>query len=98
MTIDSQEQRLYWTSVDGHVIESAEFDGSDRRRIVTDLTEPFALSQFGSYVYWADWTRKTIERADKQTGENRSVVLGDLGVVMDIKVFHKSRQTGMLVM
>lgn len=94
LTVDSAGGRIYWTNPDAHIIESALLDGSDRRRVVENLVEPYGLCQFGSFVYWADWTHRTIERADKWTGANRSVVLTDVGNVMDIEVFNKSRQSG----
>jgi len=46
------------------------------------------------YLYWTDWNTRSIERANKTTGSNRTRIQGDLDYVMDILVFHASRQSG----
>lgn len=44
----------------------ANFDGSDRRAIITDnLPHVFGLTLLGEYLYWTDWQRRTIDRAHK---------------------------------
>lgn len=59
-----------------------------------DLSHPFSLTQYRDYIYWTDWNLRSIERADKRSGLNRTVVQGHLEYVMDILVFHSSRQDG----
>uniref|UniRef100_A0AAR2L875 Low density lipoprotein receptor-related protein 5 n=1 Tax=Pygocentrus nattereri TaxID=42514 RepID=A0AAR2L875_PYGNA len=89
LTIDYADQRLYWTDLDTCMIESTNME------IVTDdLPHPFGLTQYRDYIYWTDWTLRSIERADKRSGLNRTVVQGQLEYVMDILVFHSSRQDG----
>ena len=59
-----------------------------------DLPHPFGLTQYRDYIYWTDWNLRSIERVDKRSGLNRTVVQGQLEYVMDILVFHSSRQNG----
>lgn len=63
--------------------------------IADDLPHPFGLTQYSDYIYWTDWTLHSIERADKTNGRNRTLIQGHLDFVMDILVFHSSRQDGL---
>uniref|UniRef100_A0A3B4ZE76 Low density lipoprotein receptor-related protein 6 n=1 Tax=Stegastes partitus TaxID=144197 RepID=A0A3B4ZE76_9TELE len=66
----------------------------DREVIADDLPHPFGLTQYQDYIYWTDWSQRSIERANKTSGQNRTVIQGHLDYVMDILVFHSSRQGG----
>lgn len=68
--------------------------GLDREVIADDLPHPFGLTQYQDYIYWTDWSQRSIERANKTSGQNRTVIQGHLDYVMDILVFHSSRQGG----
>lgn len=63
--------------------------------IADDLPYPFGLTQYSDYIYWTDWNLHSIERADKTSGRNRTLIQGHLDFVMDILVFHSSRQDGL---
>lgn len=54
------------------VISSA---GLQREIIVDDLPHPFGLTQYRDFIYWTDFNLRSIERADKRSGLNRTVVL-----------------------
>lgn len=43
--------------------------------IVDELPHPFGLTQYDDSIYWTDFNLRSIERADKRTGVNRTVVL-----------------------
>uniref|UniRef100_A0A4W3II48 Low-density lipoprotein receptor-related protein n=1 Tax=Callorhinchus milii TaxID=7868 RepID=A0A4W3II48_CALMI len=94
LTIDYAERRLYWTDLDTSLIESSNMLGLDREVIADDLPHPFGLTQYQDYIYWTDWSRRSIERANKTSGQNRTIIQGHLDYVMDILVFHSSRQGG----
>uniref|UniRef100_A0A671SRS4 Low-density lipoprotein receptor-related protein 5-like n=1 Tax=Sinocyclocheilus anshuiensis TaxID=1608454 RepID=A0A671SRS4_9TELE len=94
LTIDFVDQRLYWTDLDTCMIESTSMQGLQREIVADDLPHPFGLTQYRDYIYWTDWNLRSIERADKRSGLNRTVVQGHLEYVMDILVFHSSRQDG----
>ncbi|KAA8590698.1 hypothetical protein FQN60_014632 [Etheostoma spectabile] len=69
--------------------------GLQREIIVDDLPHPFGLTQYRDFIYWTDFNLRSIERADKRSGLNRTVVLqGQLELMLDILVFHSSRQEG----
>jgi low density lipoprotein receptor-related protein 5/6 len=94
LTIDFQDQRLYWASVDSRVIESSNLLGEDRREVVRGLMHPFSLTQYQDFIYWADWNSKSIERANKSSGNNRTKIQEKMDFIMDILIFHNSRQSG----
>uniref|UniRef100_A0A8C2B4T5 LDL receptor related protein 6 n=1 Tax=Cyprinus carpio TaxID=7962 RepID=A0A8C2B4T5_CYPCA len=94
LTIDYAERRLYWTDLDTTLIESSNMMGLEREVIADDLPHPFGLTQYQDYIYWTDWSQRSIERANKTSGQNRTVIQGHLDYVMDILVFHSSRQSG----
>ncbi|XP_043921911.1 low-density lipoprotein receptor-related protein 5 [Protopterus annectens] len=94
LTIDYAENRLYWTDLDTCMIESSNMLGQEREIIADDLSHPFGLTQYRDYIYWTDWNLRSIERADKKTGQNRTLIQGHLEYIMDILVFHSSRQEG----
>lgn len=68
--------------------------GKEREVIADDLPHPFGLTQYQDYIYWTDWSHRSIERANKTSGQNRTLIQGHLDYVMDILVFHSSRQAG----
>ncbi|KAK2099997.1 Low-density lipoprotein receptor- protein 5 [Saguinus oedipus] len=94
LTIDYTDRRLYWTDLDTNMIESSNMLGQERVVIADDLPHPFGLTQYSDYIYWTDWNLHSIERADKTSGQNRTLIQGHLDFVMDILVFHSSRQDG----
>nr|XP_050041186.1 low-density lipoprotein receptor-related protein 6-like isoform X1 [Dermacentor andersoni] len=96
LTIDHAEQRLYWTDIDANHIESCDMAGKRRRVAVPAAAtqRPFGLTQYQEYLYWTDLEGKSIERALKSTGANRSRLLGQLKYIDDLLVFHTSRQAG----
>ncbi|XP_058500814.1 low-density lipoprotein receptor-related protein 5 [Solea solea] len=95
LTIDYVDHRLYWTDLDTCMIESTNMQGLQREIIVDDLPHPFGLTQYRDFIYWTDFNLRSIERADKRSGQNRTVVLkGQLELMLDILVFHSSRQDG----
>ncbi|KAL4613478.1 low-density lipoprotein receptor-related protein 5-like isoform X1 [Arapaima gigas] len=94
LTIDHVDQRMYWTDLDTCMIESSDMLGQQREVVADDLPHPFGLTQYRDYIYWTDWNLRSIERADKRSGLNRTLIQGQLDYVMDILVFHASRQGG----
>ncbi|XP_071956512.1 low-density lipoprotein receptor-related protein 6-like [Antedon mediterranea] len=95
LTIDYQARKLFWVDLDLSEIYSADLDGSNIIQVVQDdITNPFGLTQYNEFIYWADLSAMTIERANKTSGGGREIIQGQQDNVLDIKVFHKSRQAG----
>ncbi|KFM78305.1 Low-density lipoprotein receptor-related protein 6, partial [Stegodyphus mimosarum] len=95
LTIDYAERRLYWIDINALKIDSSDLAGNHRQSIIDDnLFDPYGLTQYQDFIYWTDWKTSTIERANKTNGENRTVIQKNLDHVMDILVYHTSRQSG----
>ena len=95
LVIDFDASRLYWADLDRQNVESVDLTtGLDRREVVSGLVRPYGLTQFRDFVYWTDQGTRTIERAHKLTGQNRTRIKYTDADVMDISVIHSSRQIG----
>lgn len=56
------------------------------------LSHPFAVSLYGSEVYWTDWRTNTLAKANKWTGQNVSVIQKTSAQPFDLQIYHPSRQ------
>ncbi|XP_078354052.1 low-density lipoprotein receptor-like isoform X1 [Oculina patagonica] len=93
LAVDYTIDRIWWADAKLHTIESSDLNGRNRRIILSEnINHPFALTIFQSYVYWTDWHHNAINKANKFTGEERSVVMENLFSPMDIHVHHRQRQ------
>jgi len=97
LVIDFDSSRLYWANLDHRNIESVDLaTGGDRHVIISGLVRPYGLTQFRDFIYWTDQATRTIERAHKATGQNRTRIQYTSADVLDISVIHNSRQIGTL--
>uniref|UniRef100_A0A8D2LBK3 Prolow-density lipoprotein receptor-related protein 1 n=1 Tax=Varanus komodoensis TaxID=61221 RepID=A0A8D2LBK3_VARKO len=93
LTLDYINSRIYWADAREDYIEFASLDGSNRHIVLSqDIPHIFALTLFEDYIYWTDWETKSINRAHKTTGTNKSVLISTLHRPMDIHIFHPYRQ------
>jgi len=93
LAVDYTIDRIWWADAKLHTIESSDLDGKNRRIILSEnINHPFALTVFQSFIYWTDWHHNAINKANKFTGEERSVVMENLFSPMDIHVHHRQRQ------
>ncbi|XP_071452392.1 low-density lipoprotein receptor-related protein 4 isoform X2 [Hetaerina americana] len=94
LALDYTAKRLFWADALKDRIETADLRGQNRKKLVPAATHPFGLTQYGPHIYWTDWYRKSVERADKMTGESRIAIRTDLDGVMEIRAVAANRQTG----
>ncbi|XP_053950646.1 low-density lipoprotein receptor-related protein 4 [Anastrepha ludens] len=93
LTIDYPSRKLYWADAKQHAIESSNFDGTERVKILsTHLPHPFALTIFEDTMYWTDWNTKTVSAANKITGKGFRSVHENFHFPMDIHAYHPARQ------
>lgn len=57
------------------------------------LPHPFGLDLYGDEVFWTDWEAQSIQAANKYTGKNRRTLGSGVEGLMDVRVFHKERQS-----
>ncbi|POI31523.1 hypothetical protein CIB84_004726 [Bambusicola thoracicus] len=92
LAIDYESQRLYWADAGMKTIEYASLDGSNRKVLIgSNLPHPFGLTLYGERIYWTDWQAKSIQSADRRTGQARETLQDNLENLMDIHVFHRHR-------
>lgn len=57
-----------------------------------DIPHIFAMTLFEEYIYWTDWETKSINRAHKTLGVNKTLLISTLHRPMDIHIYHPYRQ------
>lgn len=87
IAVDVQAKQFFWCDAKTDRIEVANMDGSERRVLLNhNLPHVFGLSLLGEYLYWTDWQRRSIDRANKVTGNDRIVVIDQFPELMGLKV------------
>ncbi|XP_078669811.1 low-density lipoprotein receptor-related protein 4-like isoform X3 [Branchiostoma floridae x Branchiostoma belcheri] len=93
LTLDYATNKLYWADAKHHVIECANLDGSERKAVISQgLPHPFAITLFEDNLYWTDWHTKSINSANKFTGNEIETLRERLHFPMDVRTFHPMRQ------
>lgn len=99
LTVDFSTRTLYW--LDGRLkfIESMDFSGLKRKRILNkNILYPFALSLFQNKLYWTDWKTWSIHSFSYDKTGQTGAGLGPREMIhcenvpMDIKVWDPTRQ------
>lgn len=85
LAIDSIEGRLYWNDAKVLTIESSDFDGNDRRVVLSKVPYPYGIVIVGQHIYWTDWKTKALHRADKANAKDGIVIRENLEGLMDIR-------------
>lgn len=93
LTIDHETHKIWWADDHLHYIEYSDADGQNRHTVFDgNVPHVFSLTIFEEWMYWTDWARHSIERANRFTGEKRFVLLNVTHRPMDIHVIHPLRQ------
>uniref|UniRef100_A0A8C3C9S1 Low-density lipoprotein receptor-related protein 2 n=1 Tax=Cairina moschata TaxID=8855 RepID=A0A8C3C9S1_CAIMO len=93
LTLDYEEQQLYWADANLYKIERCTLTGTNREVIVSTALHPFAMTLFDQHIYWTDWNTRSIYRANKYDGSDQIVMIMNLPQrPMDIHVWAKSKQ------
>lgn len=67
-------------------MQSSKFDGSDRREVISDnLSHPFGLSLLGNFLYWTDWSQRSIDRVNRFTSNDRQLIADQIPNIMGLK-------------
>lgn len=54
LTMDYDNQVLYWADFSLNKIESSNADGSNRRTLTTSLRDPYSIVYYDGMLYWGD--------------------------------------------
>ena len=88
LTIDFNTRRLYWTDLDKSQIAYSPLDVQGYvKTVLKTKSQLYTLTLFKDHIYWTDWTSKVIEKADKENGLDRSIIVSNVDKAMDLMVF-----------
>ncbi|XP_038050592.1 sushi, von Willebrand factor type A, EGF and pentraxin domain-containing protein 1-like isoform X2 [Patiria miniata] len=76
LALDFRANKLYWCDAKTDKIEALDLS-SMTRVVLIDLgpsNHPFSIALHGPYIYWSDWSKRALMRADKDTGANNATV------------------------
>ena len=86
ITIDFNDQKIYWADAKLDKIEAMNLDGSNRRLVLGEnLPHVFGLTWLGDRLYWTDWQRRAVESCNKRTGGERKTIVDSIPHLMDLK-------------
>ncbi|XP_062564509.1 low-density lipoprotein receptor-like isoform X2 [Armigeres subalbatus] len=97
ITLDLVRKRVYWVDAKLNTISSCDYDGSQRSVVLYSadyLRHPFSITTFEDYVYWTDWDKEAVFKANKFNGKDIEPVtaMHMLQHPMTIHVYHPYRQ------
>lgn len=98
LTLDYDALNIYWIDANSDSIHVVDYDGNNHRsplRKIRSLGHPFAITLFDNNLYWTDWNTNLISTANKNDGSEAREVLRQQSRLLDIKVYHPSRQPKM---
>ncbi|XP_055957563.1 low-density lipoprotein receptor-related protein 4 [Patella vulgata] len=84
LAVDYANSRIIWGDAKTEVIECSDLHGNYRRVLVAKVAHPYGLAVSGNWIYWTDWRAMSINRANKNTGKNISIIRENLVGIMDI--------------
>ncbi|XP_025032097.1 prolow-density lipoprotein receptor-related protein 1-like, partial [Python bivittatus] len=93
IAIDFLSWRIFWSDDKFHCIGSAFLDGNDMKVFqLSEIHSPFSVSIFEDSIYWSDMQTRIVQKIDKRTAKNRTVLLKSHGQPYGLKVIHEVLQ------
>lgn len=74
LTVDLQNNLIYW--VDGHYLflDVMNLDGSHRRTVVKNVPYPYSITMLSQHLYWTDWHVGSIQTFNLDTNETSELI------------------------
>ena len=92
--IDFAADILYWADAKVDKIESVNFDGSNRKTVLSGLRHPFGLAIFHDSLIFSDWQDRSIFMVSRQNTSNITVLRQGLVGLMELQVYDDALQQG----
>eukprot|EP00794_Sanderia_malayensis_P017393 gene17393-19134_t len=96
LTIDFQRNQIYWTDAQANALFRMNLDGGDLLKldIGRTVSHPYAISVFGDFIYWTEWSPLAIMRTRVSNLSDVEAMRSKISNVGDIHVFVEERQAG----
>lgn len=79
LAIDHRAEKLYFSDATLDKTERCEYDGSHRYVILkSEPVHPFGLAVYGEHIFWTDWVRRAVQRANKYVGSDMKLLRVDI--------------------
>ncbi|GBM91897.1 Low-density lipoprotein receptor-related protein 4 [Araneus ventricosus] len=92
IAVDPVLEEIYWCDSVLGVIESTDFSGFRRRKVVDHLQYPISITVFEDYIYWADRATNSLSRCDKFSGKDRETLLRETTPLYSLLILHNAAQ------
>uniref|UniRef100_A0A8C9EZD8 EGF-like domain-containing protein n=1 Tax=Pavo cristatus TaxID=9049 RepID=A0A8C9EZD8_PAVCR len=95
ITLDIVSKRLYWVDSRFDYIETVTYDGLQRRTIAHGgslIPHPYGITLFEHNVYFTDWTKMAVVKANKFSESNPQVIYQSSLRPYGVTVYHAARQ------
>ncbi|XP_023233438.1 sortilin-related receptor-like [Centruroides sculpturatus] len=97
ITIDYQQERIFWADSKKDYIASSDFDGLNIRFVLQGdsvIPHAFAIAVYKDWIYFDDWIKKGIFMANKYDGSGLIQLAETINHPMDLKIFSSGMQQG----
>ncbi|XP_021582708.2 low-density lipoprotein receptor-related protein 2 isoform X1 [Ictidomys tridecemlineatus] len=95
ITLDLTAKRVYWVDSRFDYIETVTYDGLQRKTVVhggSIIPHPFGISLFEDQVFFTDWTKLAVMKANKFTDSSPQVYHQSSLRPYGVTVYHALRQ------
>ncbi|XP_050002772.1 low-density lipoprotein receptor-related protein 1-like isoform X2 [Alexandromys fortis] len=93
LALDQLSWKIFWSDEKFHCIGSANLDGSGVSMLqLTQIKNPFSVAVFEDKIFWSDLKTRTIQRVEKTTGKDRTVLIKRSGQPFGLKIMHEVLQ------
>ncbi|MBN3296498.1 LRP2 protein, partial [Amia calva] len=77
ISLDIVTKRVYWVDSHFDYIETVTYNGLDRKSVLSgggDVAHPFGLALFENHIFFTDWTKMGVIRANRFNGSNPTLL------------------------
>ena len=79
LTLDYQNQTLYWVDYSNNRIERSSASGSNRATLRTGLNDPWGVTYHAGRLYWTDWNQDRIYSILVRSPSSITAITSSLG-------------------
>jgi low-density lipoprotein receptor-related protein 4 len=91
LAIDFETKKLFWADALNDRVDTCDFDGKRRSRILNHAEHPFGFTLTKSFYYYTDWYNKSVIRIPRNS-QNQEEVRHNLRGALEIRAVSAERQ------